>query len=141
MTDEIKKTLGQSRVSTDQVRAKTAVAGYMVNKESNRWSFENMAQGQGKKKKSSAAKKPQKKALGPKKGGKYINICCTTKINVFVTNWICCDGSNARSRLCDRVMSVRCSYIARFLVEYLAAEHLRKYSLVERNFFIEISLK
>ena len=35
-----------------------------------------MAQGQGKKKKASAAKKTQKKALGPKKGGKYsVNFC------------------------------------------------------------------
>lgn len=33
-----------------------------------------MAQGQGKKKKASAAKKTQKKALGPKKGGKYSKI-------------------------------------------------------------------
>lgn len=31
-----------------------------------------MAQGQGKKKKSSVAKKPQKKALGPKKGARAI---------------------------------------------------------------------
>ena len=42
-----------------------------------------MAQGQGKKKKSSAAKQPQKKALGPKKGGEYIN---TTEMIVFMTN-------------------------------------------------------
>ena len=34
-----------------------------------------MAQGQSKKKKASAAKKTQKKALGPKKGGKYSKIC------------------------------------------------------------------
>ena len=112
LTDD-KKT-GTELVSTDHVRAETAVVGPMVNKESNRWTFENMAQGQGKKKKSSAAKKPQKKALGPKKGGEYIKICCMTEIMIFMMNWMCCDGSNADNACSRLAMELVSFYIARF---------------------------
>ena len=66
-----------------------------------------MAQGQGKKKKSSAAKKPQKKALGPKKGGEYIKIYSMTEIIVFMTNCTYCDGSNARSALRSILATLR----------------------------------
>lgn len=40
-----------------------------------------MAQGQGKKKKAAAAKKTQKKALGPKKGGKFQWIFAVSNFN------------------------------------------------------------
>ena len=60
-----------------------------------------MAQGKGKIKKSTANKKPQKKALGPKKGGEFSKIYCMANGGELTS----CDGSNASRPSIDRTFA------------------------------------